>query len=160
MRGGPDDDRWSRLAALYRQEQPGLVRFAALLIGSTAVAEELVQDAFVRLHPRLDDVREPGAYLQTTVVNLCRGHQRRITTADRLRPTAPPPVPDLDVPADRTEVWLALQRLPERRRIALVCRFYLDLSDDAIAEALAVRPATVRSLVHRGLQQLQEVLTP
>ena len=54
----------------------------------------------------------------------------------------------------------ALTKLPWRQRAALVMRFYQDLDDEAIAEALAVRPATVRSLIHRGLTKLREVITP
>lgn len=158
----PSDDGWEVIAALYREQHDRMVRLATVLTGSPAVAEELVHDAFVRVHAHLDDVRVPGAYLRTTVVNLARGHHRRAATARRHdQRFAPAPLPDdLDLPADQSEVWLALQALPERRRIALTLRYYLDLPDDEIAEALGARPATVRSLVHRGLRQLHEVLTP
>ena len=155
-----DDERWRRLAELYRHEQPGLVRLAVLLFGSQPVAEELVHDAFVNLHPRLHEVREPGAYLRTSVVNLTRGHLRRRATA-AAHPVEPPPaVDDLAIPHDRTEVWLALRALPHRQRCALVLRYYLDLADEDVAELLGARPATVRSLVHRGLGRLREVLRP
>jgi len=155
-------DRWDAIAALYREQHDDMVRLATALTGQPSVAEELVHDAFVRVHAHLDGVRVPGAYLRTTVVNLARGHHRRVATARRHdERNRPAPLPDdLDLPADRSEVWLALQALPERRRIALTLRYYLDLPDDQIAEALGARPATVRSLVHRGLRQLHEVLTP
>lgn len=158
----PPDDGWAVIAALYREQHDGMVRLATVLTGQPAVAEELVHDAFVRVHAHLAEVRVPGAYLRTTVVNLARGHHRRAATARRHDDRfAPAPLPaDLDLPADQSEVWIALQALPERRRIALTLRYYLDLPDDEIAEALGARPATVRSLVHRGLRQLHEVLTP
>lgn len=154
------DPSWDHLAVLYRTEQPGMVRLATLLVRDQAVAEELVQEAFVRLHPKLATVEQPGAYLRTTVVNLCRGHGRRSATA-----AAHPPVPSgtalpPGLPEDLSPVWLAMADLPERQRHALVLRFYLDLPDDQIAALLDARPGTVRSLISRGLAALKEVVQP
>lgn len=148
------------LADLYRAEQPGLVRLATLLVRDQAVGEELVQEAFLRIAPKLDQVDAPGAYLRTTVVNLCRGHGRRQAVAARhpqqpAADAAPPPLPP-----DLAPVWLALDDLPERQRHALVLRFYLDLADDDIARLLDARPGTVRSLISRGLAALKEVVEP
>lgn len=154
------DDRWARLQDLYRDEQPGLVRLATLLVDDRPLAEELVQDAFVRLHRHLDQADRPGAYLRTTVVNLCRSHHRHRAVVDRTPQEPPREAHEPPLPFDQSEVWVALQGLPERRRTALVLRYYLDLPDAEIADLLGARPATVRSLVHRGLAQLQEVLEP
>lgn len=161
------DRTWTTLEDLYRREHAGLVRLAHLLVRDRAVAEELVHDAFVRTHARLATVDDPGAYLRTTVVNLCRGHGRRRAVAERHAATLatgpgsstgraePPPLPpDLD------EVWLALGRIPARRRDALVLRYYADLSTDEVARLLAVRPATARSLIRRGLTSLRKELAP
>jgi RNA polymerase sigma factor (sigma-70 family) len=155
-------DGWEGLEELYRREHGAMVRLAHLLVGEREVAEELVQDAFLRLRPRLGRVDDPGAYLRTIVVNLCRSHGRRRATARRhqaavARPdrVEPPPLPpELD------EVWLALGRLPARRRDALVLRYYADLSTDEVARLLGTRPATARSLIHRGLASLQKELEP
>jgi len=54
----------------------------------------------------------------------------------------------------------ALARLPYRQRAALVLKFYEDRTEADIAELLGCRPATVRSLVHRGLSALRRVITP
>jgi RNA polymerase sigma factor (sigma-70 family) len=56
---------------------------------------------------------------------------------------------------DREVLWTALGRLPERQRVALVLRFYEDLSEAQIAEILRCRPGTVKSLVSRGLERLR-----
>ncbi|MCU1357580.1 MAG: polymerase, sigma-24 subunit, subfamily [Acidimicrobiales bacterium] len=159
---GPEarDDRWDRLAKLYRTEQAGLVRLATLLTDDHAVAEELVQEAFVRLHAHLDRADRPGAYLRTTVVNLSRGHHRRRAVADRHPPEQPRSTPEPTLPHDHDPVWLALQELPDRRRIALILRFYLDLPDDEIGRILGARPGTIRSLVSRGLSSLKKELEP
>ncbi len=125
---------WDQLSALPR----GASRrwcVATLLVRDQAVAEELVQEAFVRLHPKLASVEQPGAYLRTTVVNLCRGHGRRSATA-----AAHPAGPAGRVQRCPTTSARALAMADsERQRHALVLRFYLDLPDDQIASLLDAR---------------------
>jgi RNA polymerase sigma factor (sigma-70 family) len=142
------------LTAVFAAEHDGLARLACLLTGSTLVAEDVVQDAFVQLQLRWSTVERPGAYLRTAVVNGCRGYHRRLrreraSYADLISTATLPETPVvLDV----------LGRLPYRQRAALVLRFYEDWPDDEIAELLGCRPATVRSLVHRGLAAMRRVL--
>jgi RNA polymerase sigma factor (sigma-70 family) len=154
------DERWRALTELYRAEQLGMLRLASLLLQDPDLAEEVVQDAFVRLHPKVLEVDRPGAYLRTAVVNACLGQRRHQAVQDRHRPDGPSSSPAPDLPADLSPVWLALERLPERQRDAIVLRFYLDLPDREIAELLGARPGTVASLIHRGLKALEEVLAP
>lgn len=146
------------LEALYREQYEPSVRLAHLLTGDRGRAEELAQDAFVRLAPRLGEIDNPPGYLRTTLVNLCRDAGRRSQRTDALPipPARTSPAPS--VPATSTAVWAALQGLPERQRIAITLRFYLDLPDDEIAEVLDARPGTVRSLVHRALATLKEAV--
>src|SRR5437763_10570377 len=69
-----------RLGELYLLHADAAVRLGYLLTGDRALAEDLVQDAFVRLAGRLVHLRDPGAfdaYLRRTVVNLSRSHFRR-----------------------------------------------------------------------------------
>lgn len=144
--------------ALYRAEHQRIVRLAYLLTGDAPFAQEVGQEAFARLLPRVQETREPAAYLRTVAVNLCRDRGRREGTARR-HPPAPPGVsPAPGLPADLDEVWLAVQALPARRRDAVVLRYWADLPTDEIARLLHARPATVRSLLHRGLASLKEVL--
>ena len=147
------------LEALYRDRYEASVRLAHLLVGDRHRAEELAQDAFVRLAPHLATVQNPGGYLRTILVNLCRDHRRRQSLADRRSPEPPPDAPPPGLPAATSAVWQSLQTLPERQREALALRFYADLPTDEIARLLGVRPATVRSLIHRGLAALKEVVT-
>ena len=149
----PDDvDR--SMGAVFADERERLVRVAYLLTGSSAVAEDLVQDAFVRLHGHWDAIRQPSAYLRVTVVNACRAHHRRNR---RERSHFPELVTDVVAP-ETPLVLDALAELPYRQRAALVLRFYEDRPDSEIADALGCRPATVRSLVHRGLATLRKVI--
>lgn len=156
--GATVTDARARLEALYREAYEPSVRLAHLLVGDRGRAEELTQDAFVRVHGRIDGLDEPAAYLRTVLVNLCRDAGRRRSRFARLPEPRPRPVDAPTVPTEATAVWQALQDLPDRQRIALVLRYYLDRPTDEIAELLGARPATVRSLVHRGLATLKEVV--
>jgi len=147
-------DRDRALADLYRREYAGLVRLAHLLTGSNEAAEDLVQDAFVRLHRSWARADRPAAYLRTTVVNRCRTWQRRQVLERRHRP-APGPA---EAATEARELLDALARLGARQRAALVLRFYADLPEAEIAAALGCRPGTVKSLLHRGLRRLEEMI--
>jgi RNA polymerase sigma-70 factor (sigma-E family) len=147
-------DTGAGLEELWIERRAGLLRLAYLLTGSRAVAEDVVQDAFVQLHRRWDSVRAPAPYLRTSVVNGCRMHHRR-NSREQAR------FADLvaDVVQPETPVVLdALAHLPYRQRAALVLRYYEDRPEAEIADLLGCRPATVRSLVHRGLAALREAM--
>jgi RNA polymerase sigma-70 factor (ECF subfamily) len=118
-RVGVDDDRAARFDELFRVEYPCMVRLAYALTRDGAEAEDLVQDSFVELYQRLDDIRKPDAYLRTTVANHCRNALRRRRVAE-LNPPAPPP--GLSESAD--EFWDVLARLPEEQRVAVVLKYY------------------------------------
>ena len=139
------------LLELYRSDYAGLVRLAVLVGANRAVAEELVQDAFVAAHRTWDGVRDPLPYLRRAVVNRCHSWGPRQTLE---RDRQPPPAGDAQLVAD--ELWDALSTLPERQREAIVCRFYLDLPDTEIAVVLDCRVPTVRTAIHRGLAKLRK----
>jgi RNA polymerase sigma-70 factor (sigma-E family) len=149
------------LAELYVAHAPEGVRLAFLLTGDRALAEDLVQDAFVRFVGRLRHLRDPnasGAYLRRTIVNLATSHfrHRRVERAylERLAAT-PPAVTNVNDELDETMHRLLLE-LPQRQRAAIVLRFYEDLSDVQAADVLRCSPGTVRSLVTRGMKTLRE----
>jgi len=153
----------SRLGELYVRSAPAGIRLAYLLTGDPAMAEDLVQEAFLRFVGRLHHLREPDAfdaYLRRTIVNLSKNtfrrraverahleHERGAYDAGRLDP---------DVATYET-MRSALLALPERQRAAIVLRYYEDLPEAEIADLLRCRPATVRSLVARGLETLRRI---
>jgi len=132
------------------------VRVAYLAIGSHAVAEELVQEAFVRLHIHFDRVENPAGFLRTTLVRLClTWHKRRAMEVQRLAARGEPD--QTGEPAvDAT--WEALARIQPERRLVLVLRYYEDLSHKDIARLIGCPVATVRSRVRRGLADLRKEL--
>lgn len=133
-----------------------MVRLAVLLVGSRPMAEEIVQDSFSVVLQRWDTLDRPGAYLRTVVVNGCRMALRRRETERRHR-ELDPPLP-AESPDELIELHEALGTLPERQRVVVVLRYFADRTDAEIAEALGCRPATVRSLAHRGLTRLRKEL--
>jgi RNA polymerase sigma-70 factor (sigma-E family) len=154
-----------RLAVLYAEHAPAAARLAYLLVGDRHLAEDIVQEAFVRVAGRLWALRDPGAfnaYLRRTVLNLARGHMRKKERERRYldqwahsgrRPQEDPPDS-----AVRDELDRALGRLTMRQRTALVLRYYEDLSERQTAELLGCPVGTVKSLVARGLEALRAEL--
>ncbi len=135
-----------------------MVRLATLLVGSAAIAEEVVQESFTSVSQRWDALDRPGGYLRTTVVNGCAAVLRRRTLENRHQAT-PSGLPDPEIPTHLVELGEALDCLTERQRIVIVLRYFIDLPDDEIAEILNARPATVRSLARRALKVLRKELS-
>jgi RNA polymerase sigma factor (sigma-70 family) len=140
------------LTSLFSDHRMAMTRLAHVITGSNASAQEVVQEAFLRLS-RAHDVREPVAYLRTIVVNLARTEVRRASRTLRPETRAVTGEPEID------ELWAKVQALPEKYRTALALRFYADMSEAQMAEQLDVRPGTVKSLVSRGLELLRKELS-
>ncbi len=140
---------------LYRTRYAPMVRLAYLLVGDAGTAEELVQDAFVRVAPRVESTDAPAAYLRTAVVNACRSHLRHLRVQRTHLRTLRPVDGASDTP---DELFDALAQLAPRPRAAVILRYYEDLSEAEIATALDCRPGTVKSMLHRALAQLRTAL--
>jgi RNA polymerase sigma factor (sigma-70 family) len=132
-----------------------LCRLAALLGDDDP--EDVVQESFCKLYAArgrlLADDAKVVAYLNRIVVNEVRSRHRRRLVARRdahLLVTADVPDPTAGH-GDRRAVVEALAALPPRQREALVLRFWMDLPVAAIADAMGVRPGTVKSQISRGL---------
>lgn len=130
-----------------------MTRLAYLMTGSAAVAEELANEAFLRLHERWDVVDEPAAYVRTVLVNLCLRWRRRAAT----RPDESRRADELVAsPPDIDETWRLIQELPDPLRIVLVLRYYEDLPATDIAAIVGCSPTTVRTRIHRALNRLRK----
>ena len=149
-------------AAHYRT----LVRLATLLLHEPGVAEEITQDAYVALHRRWRALRDPDkalAYLRTTVVNRCRSALRRRRVANsylawaRPGPDAPSAEAGALAALQHDAMLTALRALPARQREALVLRYYADLSEAQIADAMGVSRGAVKSHTSRGVAALRSV---
>lgn len=165
MRQAPADTERATggLEELYRRHVDDALHLAALLTGDRALAEDLVQDAFVKVIGRFQDLRNRDAfwwYLRRTIVNLSNSYfrRRRVERAwlERERPEPGAPAgPDLE---ERERVLAALMTLRPEQRAAVVLRYYEDLSEADTAEALGRPVGTVKSMVSRSMDRLREEL--
>lgn len=153
----------ARLEELYVRHTPAAVGLAYLLTGDRDAAEDLVQDAFVRLAGRFRHLRNPEAfasYLRKTIVNLHLSRLRRIRLERSYlagqRGGVEPAQSSMSDIAGRADLWAGLQQLPARQRAAVVLRYYEDLSERESADVLRCSVSAVKSLVTRGMETLRE----
>jgi RNA polymerase sigma-70 factor (sigma-E family) len=159
----PDADRL--VANLFRAEGRSLVRLARLFVDDRNAAEDLVQEAFIRLSRnvhRIQDRARAPAYLRSIVLNLARDQNRRGLVSLRHRL----PFHDIDrgiedqidVGEDQREVLDALRELPTQQRACLVLRYYDELGPDDIAATLGISRNSVKTHLQRGLAALESRL--
>ena len=153
--------RTSSMEELYTANAQRAGRLAYFLVGDRDLAQDLVQDAFLKVFARWGNLRTPdsfAAYLNRTVVNLAhKTHRRRGVERRYLdkqpRHEAVASVRDYET-AD--ELWGRLQSLPQRQRTAIVLRYYEDLTDHQAAEAMGCSEKAIASLVQRALGTLRK----
>lgn len=146
---------------------PAALRFAAVLAGDRAEAEDVVQEVLVRAHDRwsrISRLDRPEAYVRRMIVNeFISARRRRWRLVPAGRPTD---VDDRVSPdhagqhAERAALLDELRRLPRQQRAVLVLRYYEGLSDAEIAGLMGCRPGTVRGYASRALAVLRVELIP
>lgn len=144
-----------------REHTPALFGTALLLTGNRLEAEELLQDTLARLYPkwaRVMAAESPIAYVRRSVVNRYVSLKR----SPESRTESNWEVPDCwdgtdlgEAVATSRTVWQLLGALPPKQRAAVVMRYFDDVPVADVARALGVRPASVRSLVSRGIAAMR-----
>ncbi|HWF53633.1 MAG TPA: SigE family RNA polymerase sigma factor [Solirubrobacteraceae bacterium] len=157
----PDFDRFVADSA------PALLRAGYLIVWDLQDAEDLVQETFVKLAkrwPRVRSMEHQVAYARRILLNLALdGSTKRARRRDELAGELPDVrvAPDAESAVDtQDELVRALATLPPRQRAVLVLRYFLDLPEAEVAEALQCSLGTVKSTASRGLARLQETLRP
>lgn len=153
------------VAELFEQEGSSLVRLARLFVDDRNAAEDLVQEAFIRLARsvhRIEDRAKAPAYLRSIVLNLARDHNRRGLVSlrhhlpfDEARASAEDEIVLSD---DRRQIIDALRELPLRQRSCLVLRYYEELGIDDIAAVLGISRNSVKTHLKRGLAAMEQRL--
>ncbi len=156
---------------MYESQWRPLVRMAWLMLRHQGAAEDVAQDAFVATYkawPTLRDEAAAVAYLRRCAVNGARSvlrHEavvRRENEAEAGRADASGRsyAPSADLAAlnrlDGDRLLAELQQLPQRQREVIILRYYADLSEAQIAEALDIAPGSVKTHAYRGLRALRE----
>ena len=147
--------------AFYDAEGRTLFRRLWLVTGNRAEAEELMQDAFLKVWERWDQVGamdDPVGYLYRTAMNLFRKRYRRAALAIRRSVGLTPSRDDFADADDRETVRRVLSTLPPRQRAALVLTEMLGFSPEDAGRALGVQATTVRSLSHQGRASFRQAM--
>ena len=160
---GIDSD--ALVAQLFEDEGAALVRLARLFTDDRNAAEDLVQEAFIRLHKSASRIRsqdKAASYLRSIVINLARDHNRRGMMSFRHQEAIPigtaPDAPEDRLLLDEEQMLLLdeVRELSPRQRDCIFLRFYLELSAQEIADVLSISPNSVKTHCRRGLASLRE----
>ena len=155
------------VAQLFEQEGAALVRMARLFTDDRNAAEDLVQEAFIRLHKsahRIHSEDKAASYLRSIVINLTRDHNRRGLMSLRHQEAVPagttPEAPEDRLLLDEEQMRLLdeVRALSPRQRDCIFLRFYLELSEREIADVLSISPNSVKTHCRRGLASLRETI--
>ncbi|HEX8770644.1 MAG TPA: sigma-70 family RNA polymerase sigma factor [Acidimicrobiales bacterium] len=151
---------------LFEREGRSLVRMARLFVDDRNAAEDLVQEAFIRLARsagKIKDESKATAYLRSIVLNLARDENRRGLVSLRhhlpFDPVSASFEDELLLRDDQRVVIEALRDLPHRQRDCLVLRYYQELGIDDIAETLGISRNSVKTHLKRGLVAMEERVT-
>ncbi|WP_078874294.1 SigE family RNA polymerase sigma factor [Streptomyces sp. NRRL F-5702] len=153
------------LTETYRAHYRSLLGLAALLLDDTASCEDVVQEAFIRVHSARTRVREPEktlAYLRQTVVNLSRSALRRRILGLKLLSKPMPDMASAEEGAydqlERDALIKAMKGLQRRQREVLVLRYFADMTEAQVAEVLGISLGSVKAYGSRGIAALRVVM--
>lgn len=158
------DELTDKLTNLYQENYRQLLRIALLLVDDRVSAEDIVQDAFVRVYDSRSRLRDPNkalAFLRQAVLNRARSVLRRRLVARRYQPrlaTRDAQPDDTGRGVDRAVLTEALGQLPRRQREAVVLRYYADLSEARTADVMGCSAGAVKAYCSRGIARLVELL--
>ena len=156
-KAGPESEPVS-FERVYRAEYRSLVVLAFTLTGNRAAAEDIVQEALLRLHQRWSRVgtyERPGAWVRRVVLHLACSRARRVAAEARAlarlgRERPPEPV----LTGDVADFWAAVRALPRRQAQVLALYYGEDRPVEEVAKILGRAEGTVRAQLHHGRQAL------
>jgi RNA polymerase sigma-70 factor (sigma-E family) len=160
---GQDDAAFSEYA-LARWAT--LYRLSVMLAPDAHAAEDILQEALVKTYRSWRSVtraEHPDAYVRRIVVNTAIAQSAK---ASRRKERSDPDPPDElvasgdDLAVEHLRVWSAVSELAPRQRAVIVLRFYADLSETEIADALGCAPGTIKSQSHAAIANLRRSLKP
>jgi RNA polymerase sigma-70 factor (sigma-E family) len=153
------------LTETYRAHYRSLLGLAALLLDDTASCEDVVQEAFIRVHSARSRVRDPEktlAYLRQTVVNLSRSALRRRILSLKLLSKPMPDMASAEEGAydllERADLIKAMKGIQRRQREVLVLRYFSDMTEAQVAETLGISIGSVKAYGSRGIAALRKAM--
>jgi RNA polymerase sigma-70 factor (ECF subfamily) len=170
LRGG-DIEALSTLVGAYQEKA---IQTAWLVTGDPALAEDIVQAAFVRAYQRIhqfEDGRPFGPWFMRIVINdaikQAKRRNRQVSLeagesglAELLTDGNPSPAAQMEEAQFRRKVRTILWRLPPQQRAAIVMRYFLEMTEEEIADAMHSARGTVKSRLHRARERLRVLFRP
>ncbi|HBL70695.1 RNA polymerase sigma factor [uncultured Alistipes sp.] len=151
----PQPNRIAEAVTAYHAE---LYRFAALRTGSRSDAEDIVQEAFLKLLTASGEITHPRAYLYRCVANACCDLKRRRSFHEPLRPDQPQESPDPALREEAERLAAQLDRIPPEQAEAIRLHTFAALRFTEIAEILDIPVTTVKSRFQYGIEKLRNLL--
>ncbi len=159
----PDSRRDQTIERLITQYQTSLLRLCYVQLQDQALAEDAVQETFLKAYKGFDSFRGDSSektWLTRIAVNTCRDFQRggwfkhtdRRVTPDML------PVGTVQPDTEDLDLSLAVMKLPRKIREAILLYYYQDMSTEEIAEALGIAQSSVSNRLRRGREKLRKLL--
>lgn len=159
----PDSRRDQTIERLITQHQTSLLRLCYVQLQDQALAEDAVQETFLKAYKGFDSFRGDSSektWLTRIAVNTCRDFQRggwfkhtdRRVTPDML------PVGTIQPDTDDLDLSLAVMKLPRKMREAILLYYYQDMSTEEIAETLGIAQSSVSNRLRRGREKLRKLL--
>jgi len=160
---GPDSGRDQALCRLVAQYQTALLRMCYLYLHDTALAEDAVQETFIKAYRAMDGLRnECGekSWLMRIAINTCRDMRRSGWFRHVDRRVAPETLPETSVPFQEADeaLTLAIMRLPIKCREVVILHYYQNMRVAEIAASLHVTPSTVSNQLGRAKRKLRSML--
>jgi RNA polymerase sigma-70 factor (ECF subfamily) len=154
VRGLERDQMLEEIERVYRTSYPTYLRVACAITGSPDLGHDAVQEAFVRAIRSRGSFRARGSlegWIWRIVVNAAR--DRRVPAGAPVREEA-----SIEPGEGHSALREAIAQLPERQRLAVFLRYFADLDQGSIAQALGVRPGTVAATLHAARETLRQSL--
>ena len=159
----PDSRRDQTIERLITQYQTSLLRLCYVQLQDQALAEDAVQETFLKAYKGFDSFRGDSSektWLTRIAVNTCRDFQRggwfkhtdRRVTPDML------PVGTVQPDTEDLDLSLAVMKLPRKMREAILLYYYQDMSTEEIAETLGIAQSSVSNRLRRGREKLRKML--
>lgn len=149
----------SSFEVFYREEYGPVLALVYGLSGNPWVAEDIAQEAFLRVHrdwQRVSDMESPSGWVRRVAVNLAKSSFRRLRSEATARIRLGGQVVSMGEPSDEFgDFWREVRRLPNRQAHVIALRYIDDLSVAEIAQILGVAEGTVKAQLHEGRNRLR-----
>ena len=160
----PDSLRDQTIERLIIQYQTPLLRLCYIQLKDRALAEDAVQEAFLKAYRGYSQFRgdcSEKTWLTRIAVNTCRDFQRGgwfKHTDRRITPEMLPVAADTQPDAEDLDLSMAVMKLPRKMREAIILYYYQDMSTEEIAETLGIVQSSVSNRLRRGREMLRKLL--